>query len=82
LPQVVARVGIDMNVLHVEREADRRWLRALIWPEHAGARALGGMADRNARNTCSGLRALIWQLAARENCDSWRAAVLAKLRRV
>ena len=40
LPQVIARIGIDLNLLHVDREADRRWLRALIWPEHSDRRRL------------------------------------------
>lgn len=40
LPNVVTRLGIDMNVLHVDREPDRRWLRALVWPEHADRRRL------------------------------------------
>ncbi|TFV83191.1 DUF2332 domain-containing protein [Blastococcus sp. CT_GayMR20] len=32
LPQVVARIGIDLNPLDVTDPDDRAWLRALVWP--------------------------------------------------
>lgn len=31
---VVWRAGIDLNPLDVDDPVDRRWLRALIWPDH------------------------------------------------
>lgn len=31
---VASRVGIDLNPVRVESDADVKWLRALIWPEH------------------------------------------------
>jgi Uncharacterized protein conserved in bacteria (DUF2332) len=39
LPEVVWRAGLDLNPLDVTRPADRAWLDALIWPEHARRRA-------------------------------------------
>jgi hypothetical protein len=32
LPEVVARIGVDLNPLDVADPADRAWLRALVWP--------------------------------------------------
>ncbi len=32
LPQVVARIGVDLNPLDVTDADDRAWLRALVWP--------------------------------------------------
>jgi hypothetical protein len=40
LPAVASRTGIDLNVLDARDTADRRWLRALIWPEHRERLAL------------------------------------------
>lgn len=34
LPPIDSRVGVDLNPLDVTNEADARWLRALVWPEH------------------------------------------------
>jgi len=34
LPQVSARIGLDLNPLDVHHAEDALWLRALIWPEH------------------------------------------------
>lgn len=34
LPNVVARIGLDLHPLDVSDAADRAWLEALIWPEH------------------------------------------------
>lgn len=35
LPQVVARIGIDLRPVDVRDADEVLWLRALIWPEHA-----------------------------------------------
>lgn len=32
---VASRVGVDLNPIHVNSPSDVKWLRALIWPEHA-----------------------------------------------
>jgi hypothetical protein len=40
LPNIVSRVGIDLNPIDVREEAATRWLRALIWPEHSDRRQL------------------------------------------
>ncbi|EMA24122.1 DUF2332 domain-containing protein [Haloarcula amylolytica] len=39
-PAIRSRVGIDRNPLDVTDEADRDWLRALVWPEHEARRAV------------------------------------------
>ncbi|WP_199422191.1 DUF2332 domain-containing protein [Actinotalea solisilvae] len=39
LPDVVARVGIDLHPLDVGDPADLAWLEALVWPEHDERRA-------------------------------------------
>ncbi|MGH3914317.1 MAG: DUF2332 domain-containing protein [Pseudonocardiaceae bacterium] len=31
---VAWRTGVDLNPLRLENPADRRWLRALVWPDH------------------------------------------------
>jgi len=42
-PDIHSRIGIDRNPLDVTDDADRDWLRALVWPEHGQRRAaLGG----------------------------------------
>lgn len=33
VPEVVWRVGLDLNPLHADRPDDRRWLASLVWPE-------------------------------------------------
>ena len=33
-PVVSSRVGVDLNVIDLDQESERRWLLALIWPEH------------------------------------------------
>lgn len=33
-PAVAGRVGVDVNPLDPTDDADARWLRALVWPEH------------------------------------------------
>jgi hypothetical protein len=45
-PPVAAKTGVDLNVLDVGSEEDRRWLDALIWPEHHERRALFKQASR------------------------------------
>ncbi|RBI64161.1 DUF2332 domain-containing protein [halophilic archaeon] len=35
LPPVASRVGVDLHPLDVTDADDVRWLRALVWPEHA-----------------------------------------------
>jgi hypothetical protein len=40
MPEVVWRLGIDINPLDVDDPADVAWLRALIWPEHTDRLAL------------------------------------------
>ncbi|HET8662197.1 MAG TPA: DUF2332 domain-containing protein [Micromonosporaceae bacterium] len=39
VPDVVWRVGLDLNPLDVTDPADVAWLDALVWPEHAHRRA-------------------------------------------
>jgi len=39
LPPLVYRVGVDQNPLDLADDADRLWLRALVWPEHEARRA-------------------------------------------
>lgn len=39
-PDVGSRIGLDLNTLDPHDEADARWLRALIWPEHDERRRL------------------------------------------
>lgn len=34
-PHVIWRAGIDLNPLDPTIPSDRRWLRALVWPDHA-----------------------------------------------
>ncbi|MBX7245566.1 MAG: DUF2332 domain-containing protein [Candidatus Sumerlaeaceae bacterium] len=33
-PSISSRLGVDLNILDASSEEDRRWLLALIWPEH------------------------------------------------
>jgi len=35
MPQVAWRAGIDLNPLNPADPADRQWLTALVWPDHA-----------------------------------------------
>ncbi|WP_188852866.1 DUF2332 domain-containing protein [Haloarcula argentinensis] len=39
-PAIRSRVGLDRNPLNVTDEADRDWLRALVWPEHEERRTV------------------------------------------
>ncbi len=34
MPEIASQIGFDRNPLDVGDERDRRWLRALVWPEH------------------------------------------------
>jgi hypothetical protein len=34
MPQVVTRIGIDLNPIHASDPESMLWLRALVWPEH------------------------------------------------
>jgi hypothetical protein len=46
LPEVVWRAGVDLNPLRADREHDRRWLTALVWPEqHERAERLDRALD-------------------------------------
>jgi hypothetical protein len=33
VPPIASRIGVDLNPLNVTDAGDRRWLRALVWPE-------------------------------------------------
>lgn len=33
-PDIIWRVGLDLNPLDVSRDADVAWLEQLVWPEH------------------------------------------------
>jgi len=35
IPHIAWRLGLDLNPLDPRRPDDRRWLQALVWPEHA-----------------------------------------------
>ncbi|MFU1780077.1 DUF2332 domain-containing protein [Haloarcula japonica] len=49
-PAIRSRVGLDRNPLDVTDEADRDWLRALVWPEHEARHAVLDGALTVARN--------------------------------
>jgi hypothetical protein len=36
--EILSRTGLDLNPLDAKDPDDRRWLEALIWPEHTGRR--------------------------------------------
>jgi hypothetical protein len=40
VPPIASRIGIDLNPLDATNPDDRRWLRALVWPENRAAAAL------------------------------------------
>lgn len=40
LPEVADRVGVDLNPIDATDPGERRWLRALVWPENAAQAAL------------------------------------------
>ncbi|PJW22025.1 DUF2332 domain-containing protein [Geobacillus thermodenitrificans] len=45
-PPVAERIGIDLHVIDLKKEDDRRWMEALIWPEHHDRRQLFAQAAR------------------------------------
>ncbi|BBW95629.1 hypothetical protein GsuE55_04620 [Geobacillus subterraneus] len=45
-PPVAERIGIDLHVIDLKKEDDRRWMEALIWPEHQDRRQLFVQAAR------------------------------------
>ncbi|MFY1671215.1 DUF2332 domain-containing protein [Plantactinospora sp. WMMB334] len=40
VPAIASRTGVDLHPVDVADERDRRWLRALVWPENRGAARL------------------------------------------
>ena len=56
IPPVASRVGVDVNPLDVTDPADARWLRALVWPEHAERHRLLRSAIEVARRNPPDLR--------------------------
>lgn len=38
MPQIEERIGVDINPLDVTSSDDKRWLKALTWPEHVERR--------------------------------------------
>jgi hypothetical protein len=40
IPPIASRIGVDLNPVDVSSAEERRWLRALVWPEHRTAAAL------------------------------------------
>ncbi|MGI5215580.1 DUF2332 domain-containing protein [Plantactinospora sp. CA-290183] len=51
VPAIASRIGVDLNPVHATDEADRRWLRALVWPEdRAGADLLAAALDEVVRD--------------------------------
>jgi hypothetical protein len=40
VPPIAGRIGIDLNPVDLADEAERAWLRALVWPEQREAAAL------------------------------------------
>lgn len=46
--QIVWRAGIDLNPLDIDEPDDRRWLHALVWPDHRDRAALLDAALRAA----------------------------------
>lgn len=49
VPEVVSRLGLDLNALDVRSEDDMRWLRSLVWPEHETRRRVLEAATEVAR---------------------------------
>ncbi|MEM8618534.1 MAG: DUF2332 domain-containing protein [Actinomycetota bacterium] len=46
VPEVVTRIGIDLNPLRVDEPNDLAWLTTLVWPEHDERRARVRAASR------------------------------------
>ncbi|GIG87033.1 DUF2332 domain-containing protein [Plantactinospora endophytica] len=40
VPEIASRTGVDLNPVDVTDERERRWLRALVWPENQDAATL------------------------------------------
>lgn len=40
VPEIVGKTGVDLSPLDLTDERERRWLRALVWPEQRSAAAL------------------------------------------
>lgn len=38
LPRISRRIGVDVNPINPRVKEERRWLEALVWPEHTGRR--------------------------------------------
>lgn len=51
LPDIVERLGIDLHTLDLDGEADRRWLRALVWGDQPERMAMLERAIAVARGT-------------------------------
>lgn len=56
IPQIASRIGIDLHPIDVRSESEVNWLRAFIWPEHAGRFDLLHRAIKIARNSPPELR--------------------------
>lgn len=84
---VTWRTGIDPNPLSLDDPADRRWLRALIWPDHperaqrldiaARAAARGGAPRIDQGDAAERLPALVAQAPADATLVVYHTAVLA-----
>jgi hypothetical protein len=55
-PQIVSRIGIDLNPIDVRDQSAVNWLRAFIWPEHTARFDLLHRAVEIARNNPPELR--------------------------
>jgi hypothetical protein len=51
MPQIVSRLGLDLNPLDLTNPEDVLWLRALVWPEHRTRAELLGKAIEVAQAT-------------------------------
>ncbi|HEX2298567.1 MAG TPA: DUF2332 domain-containing protein [Pseudonocardiaceae bacterium] len=87
-PLTVAwRTGIDLNPLSLNDPADRRWLRALVWPDHPGraqrldlaarAAARGRLPVIHRGNAAGKLPALLAQAPAGTTVVVYHTAVLS-----
>jgi Uncharacterized protein conserved in bacteria (DUF2332) len=45
MPEVVARIGIDLDPVDVTDTDDARWLRACVWPDQRGPAAAAAAVD-------------------------------------
>ena len=84
---VAWRTGIDLNPLSLDDPADRRWLRALVWPDHPGraqrldlaarAAARGRLPVIHQGNATGQLPALLAQPPADTTVVVYHTAVLS-----